>query len=300
MGETMSPRDAPLLLATEHTEHDAGAEAVGLALARRRGVPLVVVLPVARNAELEMAAPAAAERADAEAARRREALAALARERGVAIDLHLRRGPEPHAEILDEARERGAALLIIRRRGRRGLLANLLVGEMVSQVLAHAPCSVLVVPSGAQLWQRAVLVAVNPQHAADPSLPAAAAALAAECGAALHVVCVAAQEGQRTAAELALKQALAVAAATVPLQAGSAAGAPAARGEVRIGTAHGEVMAAARACGADLLVVGRRHAEPAGHAAARPRLGRVAREITGGASCPVLVHVPSPAAGAPT
>jgi len=293
----MSPYDAPLLLATEHTEHDAGAEAVGLALARRRGVTLAVVLPMARSAELEMAAPAAAERADAEAARRREALVALARERGVAIDLHLRRGPEPHAEILDEARERRAALLVIRRRGRRGLLANLLVGEMVSQVLAQAPCSVLVVPSGAQLWQRAVLVAIDPQHPADPSLPAAAAALAAECGASLHVVCVVAQEGQRAAAELALQQALKQALAAAAAHGADLA---AARGEVRIGPAHTEVMAAAHACGAELLVVGRRHAEPAGHAGARPRLGRVAREITGLATCPVLVHVPSPAAGAPT
>lgn len=276
----MSTRAAPLslLLATEHTEHDGGAEAVALALARRRGEPLAVVLPLAHDAELEMAAPAAAERADVEAATRREALAARAAAAGVTLNLRLRRGPQPHAEILDEARERGAGLLIIRRRGRRGLLANLLVGEMVSKVLAQAPCSVLVVPREAQLWQRAVLVAVDPQHH-EPSLPALAATLASECAAALHLVCVAAREDLRAVAEQALAQALAD------------CGTATARGEVRVGAAPAEIMAAARACGADLLVVGR---HGGGHALARARLGSVAREVTGLATCPVLVHMPSP------
>jgi len=276
----VSTRAAPggLLLATEHTEHDRGAEAVALALAHRRGEPLAVVLPLARDAELEMTAPAAAERADAEAATRREALAALARNAGVTLDLRLRRGPEPHAEILAEARERTTDLLVIRRRGRRGRLANLLVGEMVSRVLAQAPCSVLVVPREARLWRRAVLLAVDPQHH-DPSLPAAAAAMARECGAALHLVCVAAREDQRAVAEQALAQAL------------GDCGDAAARGEVRIGGAPAGIMAAAQACGADLLVVGR---QGGGHALARAHLGTVAREVTGLAACPVLVHMPTP------
>ncbi|MBL8347451.1 MAG: universal stress protein [Rubrivivax sp.] len=275
----MSARTAPLrlLLATEHTEQDGGAEAVALALAHRRGEPLAAVLPLARDAELEMVAPAAAERADAEAATRREALVARARGTGVAMDLRLRRGPQRHAEILDEARERSAGLLVIRRRGRRGLLANLLVGEMVSQVLAQATCSVLVVPREGQLWRRAVLVAVDPQHR-EPSLPAAAAVFASECGAALRLVCVALRDDLRPAAEQALAQAL------------GDSGDAAARGEVRVGAVATEIMAAAEACEADLIVVGRH-----GSGQARARLGSVAREVTGRAACPVLVHAPAPA-----
>jgi nucleotide-binding universal stress UspA family protein len=276
----MSTRAAPLrlLLATEHTEQDAGAEAVALALARRRDEPLAVVLPLARDAELEMTAPAAAERADAEAATRRESLAARAEVQGVKLDLRLRRGPEPHAEILDEARGRGTGLLVIRRRGRRGLLANLLVGEMVGKVLMHAPCSVLVVPREGRLWQRAVLVAVDPQRR-EASLPAAAAGLASECGAALHLVCVVAREDLRPGAEQALAQAL------------RDSGDAAARGEVRIGAVPAEIVAAAQACGADLLVVAR---HDGGRAPARARLGSVAREVTGLAACPVLVYMPMP------
>jgi hypothetical protein len=265
-----------LLLATQHTEQDAGAEALALALAQRRGVPLAVVMPLESNAELEMAAPDIAARADHEAGRRREALEAQARAAGVPMELHVRRGPLPHAEILDEAKARGAGVLVIRRRGRRGLLANLLVGEMVSRVLAQAPCSVLVVPRDARPWQQAVLACIDPLHR-EPSLPAAAAALARESGAALLLLCVAANEGQRAAAEQALAQAR------------TDSGEPAARGEVRIGAAPAGIMNAAGACQADLLVVGRRGA-PADRPLARAGLGSVARKVTGLAACPVFVH----------
>lgn len=271
MTDDVRPRLAPLLLATEHTEQDAGAEALALALARRRGVALAAVLPLPRDAELEMAAPAAAERADAEAARRREALRGQAAAAGVPLELHLRRGPQVHAEILDEARERGSGLLVIRRRGRSGLLAQLLVGEMVGNVLAHAPCCVLVAPRDARLWQRSVLAAIAPADDGAP-LVAAAAELARECGAAVHLVCVAARESERGAAEQALARSLG----------------QGMTGEVRVGPTAAEITAAAGARGAELLVVGRSAAP------ARPRLGSIARAVTGAAGCPVLVHVPPP------
>jgi len=276
-----------LLLATEHTEHDRGAEAVAFALAARCRLPLAAVLPVAGNPELEMAAPQLAAEIDAGAARRREGLESAARASGVELAVQVRHGAELAEEIVAEARERGTDLLVIRRRGKRGLLANLLVGEMVSRVLAAAPCSVLVVPRDAAMWQRAVMVGIDPQQR-DASLPAAAAAVARECGAALHFVCVAAREGERAAAGQALAQAVA--------DSGLGAGAPppAVHTEVVVGAAPPTLLAAAAARGADLLVVGR-FARGAAHAGARTRLGAVAREVTGLATCPVLVHVPSAA-----
>ena len=42
------------------------------------------------------------------------------------------------------------------------LLANLLVGEMVSKVVAHAPCHVLIVAQGAPMWRQRVLAAAEP------------------------------------------------------------------------------------------------------------------------------------------
>lgn len=267
------------LLATEHTDQDSGAEALAFALARRCGLPLAVVLPIVSNPEYEALAPHVAARAEAQAAERLRGLTADAAAAGIAVDVRARRGPEPYAEIVDEARERGADLLVIRRRGRRGLLANLLVGEMVRNVVSHAPCGVLVAPRAASMWAQRVLVAIDPQ-AADLAPVETAAAIAAECALPLTIVCVsepAADAMQR--AEATLQRAWSAAR-------GRAVAVDAA---VRIGRPHEQIVSAAQQGGADLIVIGRRGTE----SLARAWLGGVAQKVIGLADRPVLVAVPT-------
>ncbi|HEX7440686.1 MAG TPA: universal stress protein [Caldimonas sp.] len=281
----MSPVFSRLLLATEHTEFDTGAEQIAPALARRCGAPLMIVLPLVSNPEYEAQAPQLAARAEAEAAERLAQLRATTAAVGVAAELHARRGPEPYREIVDEARERGADLIIIRRRGRRGLLANLLLGEMVRNVVAHAPCSVLVAPRGARLWSRGVLVAVDPQTT-DMTPVATAAAIAADCALPLSVVGVAdAATDALEQADEALQRALATARAF----------GIAADGSVRVGRPHQQILEAARQSGADLLVIGR-HGDDT---LARAWLGGVAQKVIGLADLPVLVCVTSTSAESP-
>lgn len=267
-----------LLLATEHTEHDRGAEALAFALVRRCGLPLWGVMPIVSNAEFEMVAPQVAAKDDNAAAAKRKALEDIARTQGVVFEMRLRHGPELYVEIVAEARERGSDLIVIRPRGRRGLLANLLVGEMVHKVVAHAPCSVLIVPPPAAMWSRRILVAVDPT-APDAGTVQAACAVAAECGLPLHVVCVAADASARPAAEQALATALTQARVSHA----------AVDGKVRIGRAHHELIAAAREAGADLLVVGRHGGDSLNHA----WLGGTAQKVIGLADCPVLVSIPA-------
>jgi len=272
-----------LLLATEHGEQDAGAEALALELAAHCGVPLAAVLPLASNPEFEAAAPKLAARGDAEAARARAALEAEARARGVVLDVRVRRGAEAYVEIVAEARAAAADLIVIRRRGRRGLLANLLVGEMVGKVVAHAPCSVLVAPRDARMWQRGVLVGVDPR-APDATMVEQAAALAGECGLPLSVVCVA--DGVTTsAAEAVLADALGRARA----RHGQTSG------EVRSGRAYEALIDAARERGADLLMVARH----GGGLLARAWIGGTTHKVIGLAECPVLVHVAQGARSVP-
>jgi len=272
----MSGPFSRLLLATEHGEFDAGAEALAFAMARRCALPLAAVLPVVSNPEFEAVAPQLAAKADAEASARRIELEMRARAAGVEMALRVRHGAEPYAEIVDEAREGAADLIVIRRRGKRGFLANLLVGEMVFKVLAHAPCSVLVAPRSAQMWSRRVLVGVDPQ-APDARLLAQAAALAAECALPLRVVCVAASEATRPATQAALDGAV---------QRARQLGADA-EGELRAGKPHQQLVEAARDCGADLLAVARH----GGDSLARAWMGGTAQKVIGLAECPVLVHV---------
>lgn len=271
-----------LLLATEHTEFDVGAERIALQLAARCGVPLAAVLPVVSNAEYELVAPELAERADAEAAAKCRDLEAAARAAGVEIALHVRRGLEPSLEIVEEARELGSDLIVARRRGRRGFLANLLLGSMVGEVVAHAPCSVLLVPRAAAMWSRRVLVALDPgaPAALRQALTDIAVGLAQECALPLHVTCVV--DGGATAQHTAAAEVVAHARAQAQARGVDADGA------VRSGRPYEQIVTAADATGADLVVVGRH----GGAVAARAWLGGTAQKVIGLAERPVLVGVP--------
>lgn len=262
-----------LLLATEHTEFDTGAESVALSMAKRCQLPLAVVLPLASNPEYEALAPEIAARAEAEAATKICKIRADAEKVGVAIDLHVRRGEEPYQEIVDEARERASELIIVRRRGKRGFLAKLMMGEMVSKVLAHAPCHVLFAPRGARMWSQGVLVAAEP-GVQGLRLVSTAAAIAAECGLPLHLVYVGATNSPNVESERFFEQARKTAMnSAVTLHT-----------ELRSGKAYSEIIAAGAAVQADLLVIGSRNDSHVGHA----MIGGVAQKIIGLSEKPVL------------
>lgn len=260
-----------LLLATEHTPQDAGAEVLAMAMARRCSLPLDLVLPLVSNAEYEAVAPELAERHEAQARAHLDELQALAESQGVTLRPQVRHGSELDAEIIAQAAENRSDLLVIRRRGRRGLLARLMFGEMVGRVVSRAPCSVLVAPRDARLWSRRVLLAVDPDHA-DPGLTQAALAVAAECG--LPLLAVAVGPAPQAVLDAVLAQART---RGVTAEAQAASGRPAEA-----------ILALAQAQGADLIVVGRRGPGPS-H---RVWIGGVTQKIIGLAECPVLVHVP--------
>ena len=263
-----------LLLATEHTEFDTGAENVALEMAARCQLPLATVLPLVSNPEYETLAPQLALRAEREAAEKLAQLRAQAQTASVVIDLHLRRGEEPYREIVDEARTRASDLIIVRRRGKRSFLANLLVGEMVSKVVAHAPCNVLIVPRDAHMWCRRVLVAAEPD-AQGRQVVATAIAVAAQCALPLHLVNVISGETLR-----------APAAAFLSEMAGLAQrGGVAVQSEVRTGKPFTEILAAAATCQADLIVIGSR----GNHRVGRALVGGVAQKVMGLSEHPVLV-----------
>ena len=84
-----------LLLATEGSEFDAGAERMAFALAQRCQLPLATVLPLVSNPEYEALAPQLAARAEQEAAVKIAALLAQANAAQVTVELRVRRGEEP-------------------------------------------------------------------------------------------------------------------------------------------------------------------------------------------------------------
>lgn len=263
-----------LLMATEGSEFDVGVERMAFALAKHCQLPLAAVLPLFSNPEYEALAPQIAAQAEQEAAVTVAKLREQANTAQVTFDPRVRRGDEPYREIVAEAQAQNSEVLIIRRRGKRGLLANLLVGEMVSKVVAHAPCHVLIVPPEASMWSQRVLVAADPAEDGCP-IVAIAAGVAAQCGLPLHVVSVVAAEGLRSQAQ----------AAVTKLAEQAHSNGVTAQGEVRVGKPFTEILAAREASNSDLIVVGSRGDSHIG----RALVGGVAQKVMGLSEYPVLV-----------
>jgi nucleotide-binding universal stress UspA family protein len=275
-GKIMSDPFERILLATEHTLFDSGSERLAFDLARRCGVPLAAVMPVLSNPEYEVIAPQLAELAEQEAAAKIRLLYEAATIAGVQIEVNARRGAEPYREIVQEAADRQSDLIVIRRRGERSFLSSLLVGEMVSKVVAHSPCNVLFVPRDAQMWSHGVLAGVdnspNAEHVAHT-----AAKVALRCELPLTLVSVISHEGNslRAQAESTLGHVVAVA---------SAAGVQA-QSRILVGKPFEQMLSAAKNLSADLIVVGR-HGESN---LIRTPFGGTTHKVAGLANIPVLV-----------
>ena len=263
-----------LLLATEHSEFDTGAESVAFGLALRCQLSLATVVPLVSNPEYEALAPQIATHAERDAADKIAQLRAQAHAMDVTIDLRVRRGEEPYREIVQEAQTQGSDLIIIRRRGKRSFLANLLVGEMVSKVVAHAPCNVLIVPREGRMWSHRVLVAAEPtEHGRQ--VVAIAIAVAAQCGLPLHLVSVIPAEGLRQQADTFVSD----------MMKQSRLGGVVAQAEVRTGKPFTEILDSAATSQSDLIVMGSRGDSRIGHAL----VGGVAQKVMGLSEHPVLI-----------
>jgi hypothetical protein len=266
-----------ILLATEHTEFDVGAERLAIALGRQTPNPLDIVVPMVLNDELVAEAPELAERFDAEASARRSELLRAAEESGMQVRVRVRGNADLSQAIVEHARDTHPDLLVIRRRGRRSFLARVMIGEMSGNVASTAPCDVLMVPRACKPWRGAVLAAVDGSPTAL-HVAATAARVARASALPLHLVSVAPDSADDAVghARDALRRAID----------GLAREGDAADGRIRVGRPQDEIVAAAIDCGADLVVVGRRGSSGA---LRRAVLGSTAQKVVELAGCPVLV-----------
>jgi nucleotide-binding universal stress UspA family protein len=217
-----------------------------------------------------------------------EALATRLSQPGLTVDVRLMQG-RPASEIVDEARRLGADLIVIGSRG-RGAIASTILGSVAAEVIDHASCPVLVsrVPrissilladDGSDGARQAEEVLTSwPPLRLLPVRVVSVIDLAPFVGPDMSVTLLDADTYQRTFDELRdLRLAIARAAAQ---RLGDRAVA-----EVREGFVTNELIAAAAAAGADLIVVGSRGET----GLARLLLGSVARGVMHAAPVSVLV-----------
>ena len=233
-----------ILLATEHTEFDTGAEKLAFAMAKSSGQALRVVFPLLSNPEYEAEMPEFALHAEEAVAEKIEHLRAEAGAVGVTLEVVVRRGSERHSEIVAEAGESNSNLIIVRRRGKPGFFSRMLIGDMVSRTIHDATCNVLMVPRKAQMWKQSVLVAVGDTPDSE-SIVKTAAMVAQASDLPLTVLSVASDDAGLSKVESLNTLNVALASAK------------SVQGEVRVGEVVEQTQAALKETGADLLVIGR-------------------------------------------
>ena len=159
-----------ILLATDGSNYSAGAQRVAIAMAAKAGAKLLAmtVLPDPSDG----IAP------DLDGDKRQKAEAILetvrqaAKAAGVPCEANARYGHDPYEAIVKEAKDTAADVVVMGRRGRRGL-ARVMLGDATAKVMGYAPCSTLVVPEASDMWG-SVLVATDGSRSSDEACVAAA------------------------------------------------------------------------------------------------------------------------------
>jgi nucleotide-binding universal stress UspA family protein len=266
-----------ILFATDGSEFSAGAQRVAIDLAKRCEARLTVMTIVLSTQDLEgVGTHGLRAQMEREAQSRLDAVVAAAGAVGVSCDTQLVYGEEPHQEIVNTAEDLKPDLVVLGRRGKRGL-ARLMVGHATAHVAGHAPCNVLMVPRAGQLWsQRIVLATDGSAHSAAAA--ETARAVASQCQMPVTVV------SATTRSHSAERKAEARTAVDRVIAALKAAGV-ACEGVVAEGRPDEVVIETAAGGKADLIVVGS-HGRTG---LSRLILGSISERIMGQAQCPVLV-----------
>lgn len=174
-----------ILLATDGSDYSAGATRVAVAMAAKAGAKLFVVTVLPDPSD------GVAPELNQEKRKAAEAILATARQAAetakVPCEANARYGHDPYEVIVKEAKDSQADVVVMGRRGRRGL-ARLMLGDATAKVIGYAPCSVLVVPKASEMWGP-VLVATDGSRSSDAAC-VTAARIAHCCGSPLTVLSV--------------------------------------------------------------------------------------------------------------
>lgn len=188
-----------LLVATDRSVYSEGAVREAIKFAKTCSSRLTVLSVLESNPEYETIGSKFFEQEEKEAKDHLESVKARAHKEGVECDTALLEGDAPDKSIVELAAQKRADMIIIGRRGRKGL-AKALMGEVASKVIAHAPCKVLVVPRAAQISYKNILVATDGSIHANAALTEAIA-IAKRSGSRLIALSAIRDESERKEAE---------------------------------------------------------------------------------------------------
>lgn len=165
---TLSPvgRIERILLSTDGSEYSEGAVKAAIDAASKCSSHLIAFTMVLSNPEIEAIAPQVVAKGELEAREILDMVESKAEAAGVKIERLVRHGQDPGHQIVNQAEKKNADLIVMGRRGVRGL-ARMLVGEATIKVSGKARCSVLIVPRAGEIPKKRILVATDGSRYSD-------------------------------------------------------------------------------------------------------------------------------------
>ncbi|MBF0273146.1 MAG: universal stress protein [Magnetococcales bacterium] len=279
MEEQLSPtnRFERILLASEGSNYSQGADRVAMSLASLCHAEVHVMRMVVNNDEYAATAPGRLRKDEDDALLHLHAVREQCALRGVTCAVQLRYGVDPADAILEAADALCADVVVMGRRGRRGLWSRLLVGQATSRVVGRGACKVLVVPQNALFWRERILLAIDGSRHGDA---AAATALRLARVGRLPLTVMTVNRPEHALERRALAKEAVARVVNFAKREGLTVD-----GLVEDGEPSTRVIATARRIHADLILGG-----GFGHTTLRERiLGGVIERIIGEAVCPVLI-----------
>ncbi len=262
-----------ILVASDGSKFSEGAIREAIKLANVCTSKLYFMSVLETNPEFEALAPDLVEKKGKEVRKHLEELKARAAKEGRDSELIGTCSEDVYKCIVNEAAKVNASLIVMGRRGRRGL-KRLMMGSVTAMVIGQSPTNVLVVPQAAEMTCKHILIAtdgsVNSENGAREGM-----SIAKRYGSSIIAMSVARKEDDMSAAEenvryvkdLADKEGIPC--ETIAIQ----------------GTPYEAITTTAKVKGADLIVVGSH-----GKTGLKTLLmGGVAERIIGLAECTVLV-----------
>jgi len=263
-----------LLVCTDGSEEGQNAVAQALSLAQACGSRLTVLQVVEIVPEFEAVAPDLRACLEEEIRRQKAEVASAAALQGVALDYRILHSISPFAAIVETAEKLQSQLIIMGRFGRTAPL-RLAMGSVTARVIGLSPGNVLLVPLGAALAFRRLLIASDGSEFSRLAL-AEAVSMAAGAAAELYGVAVAREEGEIAEAQENVQY---------MLKEANRAGVNFLGYSPQMLAADEGIIRVALEIRADLIVMGS-HGRTGFK---RLLLGSVAERVIGQAPCPVLV-----------
>ena len=183
-----------LLVCTDGSDEGQNAVSQALALGQACGSKVYVLQLVEIVPEFEAVAPDLRACLEEEIHRQKVAAASEAALRGVQLEYRVIHSVSPFAAIVAEADQIQPGLILMGRYGRTALL-HLAMGSVTARVIGLSSFNVLVVPQGAALSFKRLLIASDGSPYSDAALTEAIA-MASRAGGELLGVAVAREEGE--------------------------------------------------------------------------------------------------------